>query len=280
MLGLSGLAVMAAQEGRPSFRAAVQLVEVYVTVAGAQGAMLGLGPEDFELFEDEQPQTIESFASGDVPLAVILGIDRSFSMAGAPLDMAKRASRTFLRALHPDDRSSIIAISSDADLILPFSTDRAAQLGGVDALEAWGTTALYDSVLVALDRLESEAGRRALVVFSDGVDRGSRATAVEVIARVRRGGTLLYPVVLGPAPSALAVELAVASGGRSWHLADARELEAALGMIVDELRSQYFLGYVPAERVGESGAWHSIQVRLRSPRSGVRVRARSGYFSG
>lgn len=196
-------------------------------------------------------------------------------MAGDALRLAKQASETFLRALRPDDRSMVVAISSEAEVIAPLEARREDQITAIAALDPWGTTALHDAIVAALDRLEGESGRQALVVFSDGVDRYSRATAADVIARARRSNALVYPIAIGRTRPPLLAELAVATGGRSFLLRDARELPKALGEIARELRYQYLLGYAPDEPFGPDAEWRSIRVVVTKP--GVRVRARDGY---
>jgi Ca-activated chloride channel family protein len=273
----AGVTGSSAQE--PRFTSAVQLVEVYATVTDATGPVGGLTRDDFELFEDGQPRPIEAFAAGQFPLTLALGLDRSFSMMGEPLRLAKQASREFLLALAPADRSMVMAIGNEAEVIAGLSTDRPAQLRAVDAVDAWSTTALHDAVIASLDRLEPEAGRQALVVFSDGEDRYSRATAAEVIERARRSQALVYPVVIGRRRPAVTAELAVVSGGRSFQIRNVRELAPTLQTIARELRSQYLLGYTPVEATPGVREWRSIRVGLKSPRPGIRVRARDGYLT-
>ena len=270
---------LAAQEPLPQFSSSVQLVEVYATVTDAKGELVtGLTASDFEVSENGGIQAISAFAAGEFPLTVALGIDRSWSMAGEPLQLAKQASQSFLRQLKPDDRSMVVAISSEADVIAPLSTDRSAQSAAVASLDPWSTTALHDAIIAALDRLEAEPGRQALVVFSDGSDRYSRATAAEVIERARRSNALIYPIAFGRERPPLLAELAVLTGGRSFLLRDARDLEKTLASIARELRYQYLIGYSPADPIvrGER-EWRSIQVALKNPRPGVRIRARDGY---
>jgi Ca-activated chloride channel family protein len=270
--------VLAAQDV-PQFSSSVQLVEVYATVTDANGEPVrGLAASDFEVAEDGAVQSISAFAAGEFPLTVALGVDRSWSMAGEPLRLAKLASQSFLRELKPQDRSMVVAISSEADVIAPLSTDRAMQSGAVAALDPWSTTALHDAIIAALDRLAPEAGRQALVVFSDGADRYSRATATEVVERARRSSALIYPIAFGRERPPLLAELAVLTGGRSFLLRDARDLEKTLATVARELRYQYLIGYSPTEPIvrGEP-EWRSIRVRLKAPRPGLRVRARDGY---
>jgi len=168
-----------AQEGAQArFSSGVQAVEVYATVTdGAGEPVTGLKAGDFQLDDDGRPQTITTFAEGAFPLTVALGVDRSLSMAGEPLRLARRAAEGFLRQLQPGDRSMVVAISAEAEVVAPLDAPRDAQLRAVGALDAWSTTALRDAVVKTLDRLEPEPGRQALVVFSDGTDRYSQVSA-------------------------------------------------------------------------------------------------------
>ena len=257
----------------------VQLVEVYATVTDAKGELVtGLTQSDFDVFEDGAAQTVSAFAAGEFPLTVALGVDRSFSMAGEPLRLAKQASQAFLRELKPGDRSMVVAIGNEAEVIAPLSADRPAQARAIAALDAWSTTALHDALIATLDRLEPEAGRQAVVVFSDGADRYSEHKAGEVLERARRSNALIYPIALGRTRPALLSELAVLTGGRSFQLRDARELEKTLATVARELRYQYLLGYTPAKAI-ERGEreWRSIKVVMKRP--GLRVRARDGYMT-
>jgi Ca-activated chloride channel family protein len=284
VLALAAIAVPAAQQEQQDpvarFSSDVQLVEVYATVTDAKGELVtGLRQEDFEVYEDNQLQDVSAFAAGEFPLTVALGVDRSWSMAGEPLRLAKQASQAFLKALKPVDRSMVVAISSEADVIAPLSADRVNQERAIAALDPWSTTALHDGIIATLDRLAPEPGRQAVVVFSDGTDRYSSATAAQVVERARRSNALIYPIAFGKVRPALLAELAVITGGRSFQLRDARELEKTLETIARELRYQYLIGYTPSVPI-EPGTreWRSIRVTVKKP--GMRIRARDGYTTG
>jgi len=277
-LCLVGTMDIVARQDAPTarFSSGVQLIEVYATVTDAAGGVVtGLRPADFDVYEDGQLQHISTFAAGEAPLTVVLGVDRSSSMAGERLALAKRASQAFLRALRPDDQTMVMAISGEAEIIAPFGMDRERQIRAVGGLDPWSTTALHDATVAALDELERAGGRQALVVFSDGADRYSRTSATQVVERARRGRALIYPIVLGKERPPLLAELAVTTGGRSYLLRDARELERTLAEVAQELRAQYLLGYAPA--TSSQPGWRSIRVVARRP--GARVRARDGYFA-
>ena len=274
-LGLSASGAPAA--GQPQFGTGVQLVEVYASVTDERGEPLeGLRREQFRVAEDGRPQEVATFIEADFPLSVALAVDRSWSMAGERLQQARRAARTLLNALRPDDQAMVIAISAQVETVAPLSTDRAVQLDALDGLDPWSTTALHDAILLAIDRVQAGTGRRALVLVSDGVDRYSTAQAADVLARARASDVMVYPVVLGRTRPPLMAELAVLTGGRSFLARDQRQLDDAMRAIARELRSQYLLGYSPDRPLG-SGEWRSIRVAVDEPRA--RVRARDGYIA-
>jgi Ca-activated chloride channel family protein len=262
------------------FTSGVSLVEVYATVTDRLGEPLaGLTAADFRVEEDGVPQTITAFAAGEFPLAVAIGLDHSFSMAGNGnrLGVAKSAARTFIGALRPTDQVMVLAIGGESEVVAPLSADRTAALSAIDRLEPWGTTPLYDAVLTALDAIQSARGRRALVLLSDGTDRYSETRAADLVEHARRRDVLIYPVALGVARPPVFAELATATGGRSFHAREPRDLVATMTAIARELRVQYLLGYVPSRGVSPDPEWHSIAVTVNRP--DLRVRARDGYFS-
>jgi Ca-activated chloride channel family protein len=268
-----GATVLAAQ-----FTSRVSVIEVYATVSDAHGEPIdGLAAPDFHVSEDGAPQTISTFFAGEFPLSVVVALDRSFSMSGARLDLAKKAAREFIAALKPDDEVMVLAVGSETETIVPPVRARAAAAAGaIDAIQPWGTTPLYDVIASALEMPYTQTKRRALLVVSDGFDRYSDTTAAELIERARRSNVLTYPVAIGKARPPVLAELASVTGGRSFIVDDPKKLEATLTTIARELRSQYMLGYSPSRPSGEVVEWHSIDVTVDRP--GIRVRARDGYY--
>jgi Ca-activated chloride channel family protein len=162
-------------------------------------------------------------------------------------------------------------------VLAPLSADREAQFEALAALDAFGTTGLYDAVIEAIAAVQPGRGRRALVLLSDGSDRSSTATASEALARARASDVLIYPIAFGPERPAVFAELATLTGGRSYHVRDARSLPETMRAIAAELRSQYLIGYSPSKPlVAGSNEWRSIAVTVA--RRGVTVRARDGYL--
>ena len=269
--------VTATLHGLPQFSSGVSVVEVYVTVTDDKGEPIqGLQASDFQLQEDGTTQTIGVFTAGDFPLNAALALDRSFSMAGERLEATKKAAHTFIDELRPSDRVRIVRIGSE------FETEdaRTAQHAAIDRIDAWGTTALHDSIIQSLDLIEQDGparGRHALLLFSDGVDRYSKSTAGDVLKRARGANVIVYPIAIGRERPQLFAELASITGGRSLHLRDARGIQEAVKGIARELRYQYLVGYTPTRPLtADRGEWRSITVKVNRPRA--RVRARDGYL--
>ena len=129
-----GAAVSARQ--LPQFATTVEVVEVYASVTDARGEPLtGLSQGQFTVREDGAIQTISTFAQGDFPLSVAIGVDRSWSMAGERLALAKAGARTLLAELRPEDQAMVVAIGGSVDTVAPLSADRAGQAAAVDRLD-------------------------------------------------------------------------------------------------------------------------------------------------
>jgi Ca-activated chloride channel homolog len=260
------------------FTSGVNLVEVYASVADGHGdPITGLKQEDFELLENGERQTISNFAAGQFPLSVALAIDRSFSVAGTRLSLAKSAALAFLADLRPDDEAMIIAVGSAVDVVAPLSVDRAVQRAAIDKLDAFGTTGLHDAIIEAIDEVQPAKGRRALIILSDGDDRYSHASANDALDRARRSDVMVFPVAIGKSRPPLFAELATLTGGRSSLSRDGAGLTETLRSIGRELRQQYLIGYTPTHPpVAGSNEWRSIVVTVKRP--DAHVRARDGYL--
>ncbi len=262
---------------QPNFATSVTQIEVYATVTEAGGkAVRDLQQGDFTILENGVRQEITTFASGEFPVSVALAIDRSFSMRGAALTMAKTAGRAFVSSLKATDRAMLISISGNVEVLAPPSADKAPMLQALSALDPWSTTSLHDAIVKALDLIENEPGRRAIVILSDGADRYSSATVDDVIQRARRSDVLMYPIAIGKLRPPLFAELAQVTGGQAFYIREPKALGPTLQAIGDDLRSQYLLGYSPSVAwPGQMPEWRSINVNVN--RAGASVRARSGY---
>ena len=169
----------AAPAGPPAnIRARVSLVEVSCRALSADGTPLrGLGREDFRVFEDGIEQPIAHFDASSDPASVALVLDASPSVFRELAGM-KAAARTLAKYLSPRDEIAVVAFAAQAQLVLPFTRDRAllesAMTSPALAQVADSTQSnIYQAVyLTARELFQDRAGRKAIVLLTDGQDSG------------------------------------------------------------------------------------------------------------
>lgn len=258
----------------------VRLVELPVLVTDAAGRPVrGLGRERFHVFEEGVEQTIERFEeAGDRPLAAALLIDRSVSMAphlepvrDAALAFARDAMRT------PEDRLAVFSFAADFTVDAGFTARAGDVERALAGLVAADRTALWDSVVQALQQFGEGPGAPALVLFTDGRDETSRLTYEQVLETARGSQVTVYAIGLAASfPDRESrrelEELAAATGGRASFVAGLDELAGVYAGVLEELRARYLVAYQPA---GEASGYRSVEVKVDV--EGTRVRTRRGY---
>jgi VWFA-related protein len=155
-------------------------------------------------------------------------------------------------------------------------------------------TALYDSVFLAADELlRQQAGRKAIILISDGVDLGSKVSQNDAIEAAQRADTIVYGVrYYDPSayqrqrgrggPSRISNSsgkktlntISTETGGRMFEVADKLTLEKIFDQIQEELRNQYSIGYTPSDLTGDN----LRQVKLRTRDKKLKVQTRAGYY--
>jgi Ca-activated chloride channel homolog len=172
---------------------------VTVTVTDRDGRYVpGLRPEDFIIYEEDMPQAITYFNTGqDEPVSLGFIIDTSGSMLNKIVS-ARRALRRFLDAVRPQDEVFLEAFNQRPMLLQDFTDSRALLLQATTQLQPDGGTALYDAVLDGLRRVQQ--GRRqkkALIVLTDGLDGNSVASRNQTIEAIQHSGVLVYTIGIG-----------------------------------------------------------------------------------
>ena len=173
------------------------LVTVPVSVLDHDGRFVpGLKKEDFKLFENDQEQSIAYFEPAEKPFTVALLLDTSAS-THFHLDEIKEAAIAFAKQLRPQDRVLIVSFNSEV-LLLTEATNNLGLIQDVIEVNAYtGTsTRLYDAVdLTIKERLNQIKGRKAIVLFTDGVDTASeQATYESTLNEVDELDALIYPI--------------------------------------------------------------------------------------
>jgi Ca-activated chloride channel homolog len=257
----------------------VDAVQVTVTVTDGDGKLVRRLPQDaFHVREDGAPQAITAFSNDNIPLEIVVALDVSYSMTDA-MPSLKAAAGTFLGSLRPVDRVTLLAFNDNIFTLARQSTNTAQRVRAVERLAPWGGTALYDVILTSMNLLGRQAGRRSLVVFTDGEDQSSVATLKRVEARMETSDATIYPIGLGRGVRetglrAILERLAAVSGGRAFLTDRIERLQENFAAIVEELSSQYLMAYVPTNGTRD-GAWRRIDVDVAGGK--YRVRARQGY---
>ena len=270
-----------------------ELRQLYVTVLEEGRRVIGLDVAEFSIFDEGERQDIVTFGRGDLRVQASILVDSSTSMRGGRLGFALRGAREFMAGLGSEDEATVMLFSDRLLRRTPFSSDPEAVLSSLAGVEAGGGTALSDHLYFALKLAEPRLGRRVLLLLSDGVDSHSSLSIRDVEWIARRSRSMIYWVRTGlvdarkshysawKGPDDYRREtgqlerLVSESGGRVVPLENIEDAKAVLREIVEELRSQFVLGYYPSA-VRKDGSWHKVNVRVRSPE--LRVRARDGYL--
>ena len=268
---------VAAQQPAPQvFRSSVDLVPVFATVTGADGAFtLGLTKDDFVLLDDSKPQDIASFASEAQTISVSVILDTSGSMTGA-LSRVFDAARVFLDNLRPDDRAMVGSLYYVGP---PLGSDRARMRTSLDMLPRDPGSPVYAALDRSLTALKPETNRRVIVIYTDGKNANvgpfQATTSDRLLARVETEGVMVYAVGFeGASISGAVKSIASRSGGRATELKASDNLATALAGVADELHHQYLLGFTPAVFDGKT---HKIEVRVKQ--TGLAVRSRQSYVA-
>ncbi|MGH9937058.1 MAG: VWA domain-containing protein [Blastocatellia bacterium] len=179
-----------------TIRVDTSLVAVPVIVTDYSGRFVtGLTRQDFQLFEDGKSQEATSFSSAETPFNVALLIDTSRSTQGI-LGAIRKAARNFVEQLQPQDRVLIVTFDERVNFRGDFTSDRRQLQRTINGVKSSYLTAVYDAISRTInEKLAPLKGRKAIVVFSDGVDTWSqKATYESTLDLVARSGVLVYAV--------------------------------------------------------------------------------------
>ena len=275
----------------PVFEVGLDLVNVTVTVRDVRGGLVSdLAAEDFVVREDGRPQTVQVFAPAVNPeerkeLALNLGMlfDTSESMR-KDLRLSQESAIRFLENIPRARDLLLIFFDRDIRISRYGSENQQGIFGRILETKGAGFTALHDAIAVYISRVAGTPGRKVLVLFSDGDDTTSQVPPQEVQRLVRSTDVTIYPVAFQGEQRRNSSEalrarsflysLAELSGGRVFQPTASRELAAIYQSILDELGTQYVLGYV-SDNPKHDGKYRRITVELKRP--ALKVRHRPGY---
>lgn len=283
------------------------LITIPVSVFDRNGLYIaGLRQTEFKIFEDEVEQEIAYFATTDKPFTVALLIDVSPSTA-YKIEEIRRAAIAFVDQLGPQDTLIIIEFDHSVNVLAKATKDRSVIYKAINKADFGDGTSLYNAVDEALRKqLGRMTGRKAVVLFTDGVDTTSRKNSYDsTLNYAEESDSLIFPIYYNtyfdnnrrsnfPFPDIYSPigtnlddyalgrkyldELAESTGGRVFRPESTPGgLTRAFEGIAEELRRQYNIGYIPIKE-GKPGQRKQIKIRVERPN--LLIRSRDSYIVG
>ncbi len=293
-----------------TLKVTVNLVDVYFSVRDKNGFVTGLTKDSCQLAEDKEPQTIKNLtAEKNLPLTIGILLDTSGSQKNV-LPLEQESGSRFLReVLTPKDEAFLISFDVNVDLLSDYtnsagelrraidkaSINTASSSAGIPGIGGGPIptsnprgTLLYDAVyLAAHDKLQSQTGRKVIVMLTDGGDQGSQENLKSAAEAAQKANTIVYVIMIADrgfyggagmlySGDAQMRQLAEQTGGRVIDVGNnGRRLEDAFDQIQDELRTQYLLSYTSTNKKTD-GTYRKIEMTCGK---GNQVQARKGYYA-
>ncbi len=291
-----------------------ELVNVPFTVTNRQNNRYinDLTQEQLQIFEDGKEQDIFSFTKeNDLPLTFALLIDVSGSQELSLPSQKSAATRFFEKIMRPEkDLAAVIAFRRDIDLVQNLTGNRNAVLRAINLVRftpnsaVGGTppvmtdpslngTSIYDAVYVTVDELLArEAGRRVVVLLTDGNDTTSQYKRQQAIDRALRSEVLVYVIGI-PGMNTIngrifteginkgdMEKLCEATGGRAFFPNKESEFFSAFQQIEEDLRQQFIISYSPSATTRD-GSFRNIIIKVkdRPDTKDLKILCRKGYYA-
>ena len=291
---------IAHQQQQPTFRVTRDTVPIFATVVDKDNRLVaGLTREDFQLFDNGKAQPLTLFDNSPAPVRLIVMLDVSGSMMGN-LPLLREACAQLFSRLGPDDKARVGTFGNEIEISPTFTRDTRELQGALPReIAPDAPTPLWRSIDTAMAALAGIEERRVVLVLSDGKDGGPRKInekfigQLDVVERARREEIMIYtvglrsrmarPMMPGMDLGAMmAADLpdpglgtaALDSGGGYFEIAPRDDLGAAFKRVVDELHSQYLLGFSPPARDGKE---HKVEVKVT--KRDLKTRTRKTYIS-
>jgi VWFA-related protein len=315
LLGLASIAPACFAQEEPTIKVDVNLVNVLCSVRNKGNGLVGnLEKSDFQIFEDGKPQEIKYFTrETDLPLTIGLLVDTSGSQRRLVDDEKRAAFQFFSKVLRKKDLAFLMQFGAEAELLQDETNSprllqeglnqihMSVPVGGlhpgpVPTQQSQAGTILFDAVyLAATEKLSTEAGRKTIVIITDGVDEGSKYNREKAIEAAQKADTIIYsidyedpafhggggfgigrPMMIGPSGVGDLTKMSGETGGRMFKVDRHNSLDDVFRDLQDEMRSQYSIGYAPPNGK-KDGAYHKIEIKVAE--KDYKVQARKGYYA-
>jgi Ca-activated chloride channel family protein len=271
------------------------MLDVSVYDQSSNLAVMSLAQKDFQVFEDKVAQEVAFFTKDQVPVSVVFTIDTSGSMR-PKLDTIIKASKNLVKDSHKGDEMAVIEFMEAPELLCEFTGDTQEVIDTLDGLVARSQTSMLDAIYLAADyaQKDSKNRRRALIVFTDGLDKENYYKFEEVVKHLQESDTQIYLIGFTndldtdaglfkksakDKAEALLSKLAVETGGRAFFPKELSEVHAIGQQISTDLRTQYAVGYYSTNNK-KDGTFRSVRVQIANGGNRKLIaRTRSGYYA-
>ncbi len=260
------------------------------TVVDEKGQLVtDLDQRDFNIWEDNVPQTIASFRHQDLPVSMGILIDNSGSMRDKRAAI-NAAALDLVRASNSQDAAFIVNFSDDAYIDQDLTSNISELERGLSHIDSKGSTALYDAVAASANELANHAKqpKQVLLIITDGEDNASRLTLQQAVQRVQSlGGPVVYSIGLlfdednkeksHRAKEALE-QLSQETGGIAYFPHSLQDVNEIAAEVARDIRNQYTIGY-HSTKPASLGGYRTVHVEATASKHGkLIVRTRNGYF--
>ena len=282
----------------------VNLVNVYFSVRDKNGYITNLHKDDCSIYEDKNLQKTKNFTQEkNLPLTIGILLDTSGSQQNV-LPLEQTSGAEFLKdVLTPKDEAFLISFDINVNLLADYTNSpreikRAIDSAQINTGAGTGSvtgngnprgTLLYDAVyLAAHDKLRQEAGRKILVLLTDGGDQGSQENLKTATEAAQKANAIVYVILIadrgfyggfgmGYTGDADMERLAKDTGGRVINVGNnGKKLQEAFDQIQDELRTQYLASYTPTNPKINDGTFRTLNITCQA---GQKIQARKGYYA-
>jgi Ca-activated chloride channel homolog len=284
-------------QDQSTLRVSVNLVLLDATVKTKNGrVMADLKKDDFEIREDGVAQKLEIFGRDELPLEVALVLDLSDSI-GPFMGPLREAATTALGALKPEDQVALFTFATEAELRVPFTTDKSKIAEQFGTFKVGGATNINDGIFVAAKYLlgAPPKGRRVIILISDdvGTDAGGQGTHDIVTETIASDAVLYNLKIPGYNPASTLFYAAMVpglvnirkvmeqTGGEIFDVKSVGNLDTEFRALIQRIKTRYTLGYY-TQANGATGKPHKLDVRLNSSfgkkAHDYVILAKSGYY--
>jgi Ca-activated chloride channel family protein len=275
---------------QPVIRVNVNLVRVVASVKTQAGELVGaLGKDDFQILDNGAPQEVAVFErQTDQRLSVALMVDTSGSTAKDlkyETDSAARFLKALLGESNRDDTVALYSFNWQVTQNNNYTHSFTTLTNSLKTLRGEAGTSLYDAIYLAARDLEDREGRKIMIIVTDGGDTTSSMDLKKALTAAQLADAVIYPVVVIPITNDAGRNIggenalkfmADGTGGRTFLPSLGAEIDRAFSDIIDELRTQYLLGFYPRNVPLTKDRFHKLEIRVKRPE--LRVSARNGYY--